>query len=286
MAATRKRPTKAAATSMSETPAMSTYSSSYSSESPSYSLPSVATAISNNFGLLFVMGLVFVAGFFVGSIWTEKELLKNGKGAPVAAAPAAPTAPTADAGPTPDQLKKAPAVTNEDWMRGNKNAKVTLIEYSDFECPFCARFHPTAQQIIKEYGDKIRFVYRHYPLSFHPNAQKAAEASECVAKQKGQDGFWAFTDAIFEENNKAGGRLSPEIIAKVAEGTGVNMTTYKSCLDSGEMAEKVKQQMAGGSLAGISGTPGTIILSGDTADLIPGAVPFEQVKGMLDPLVN
>lgn len=251
-------------------------------ESP-YSFNSFLNFVSNNFVILFIVGLAFLGGFLAGSLWTENQLLR--KGGLGVAAPTAPTAPTADAptGPTPEQLKKAPKVGTGDHIRGNKNAKVTLIEYSDFECPFCARFHPTMLQVMKDYGDDVKWVYRHYPLSFHPNAQKAAEASECVVKQKGEESFWTYGDKLFEENNKLGGKLSPEVINSAAEAVGVNMTTFKTCLDSGEMAQKVKDQMAGGSTAGITGTPGTIILTEDgDAELIPGALPYDSVKPMLD----
>ncbi|HYD35236.1 MAG TPA: thioredoxin domain-containing protein [Vitreimonas sp.] len=257
----------------------------YSNNNP-YSLQSVMTAISNNFAILLLAGLCFLGGFFLGSVWTENQILRSGKYAGAAPTAGVPTngAPPAGApsGPTEDQLKNAPEVSNDDHIRGNRNAKVVLVEYSDFECPFCARFHPTMTQVMEEYGDQVAWVYRHYPLSFHPNAQKAAEASECVAKQQGDEGFWKFVDSIFEENNKAGGQISPAVIESVAQSTGVNMTSFKSCLDSGEMAQKVSDHMTGGSGAGISGTPGTIIFADGKAELIPGALPFEQVKPMID----
>lgn len=90
-------------------------------------------------------------------------------------------------------------VAEEDHIRGNPNAPITLVEFSDFECPFCRRFHPTVQQAMAEYGDQIRWVYKHFPLDqIHPQARPAAEASECIAEQKGDEGFWQFTDAIFK----------------------------------------------------------------------------------------
>lgn len=250
-----------------------------------YSLPSFVEFITNNFAVIFLALLFFLGGFFVGSLWTENNILKNGGGAQVANDQGAGTvtAPTGPEGPTADQLKKAPKVDKDDYIRGNANAEIVLVEYSDFECPFCSRFHPTMQQVKKEYGDKVAWVFRYYPLPFHPNAQKAAEAAECIAQQKGQNGFWDYADKIYVKQEALGGKLSPEAITEVAQATGVNMDSFKKCLDSGEMAPRIKAQMDAGSTAGISGTPGTIIITkkGDY-ELIPGALPFEQVKPMLD----
>lgn len=94
-------------------------------------------------------------------------------------------------------VANAPAVTDADNYRGKKGAKIVLVEYSDYECPFCERFHPTLTQILDEYKNDVAAVYRHYPLSFHPSAQKAAEAAECVFKLKGNDAFWDYTDRLF-----------------------------------------------------------------------------------------
>ncbi|MEK7510134.1 MAG: thioredoxin domain-containing protein [Patescibacteria group bacterium] len=94
-------------------------------------------------------------------------------------------------------------VTENDHIRGSFNAPVTLVEFSDFQCPFCARFHPTVQQALQEYGDKVRWVYKHFPLDqIHPQATPAAEASECIAEQKGNEGFWEFADAVFENQDR------------------------------------------------------------------------------------
>ena len=88
-------------------------------------------------------------------------------------------------------------ITDQDHIRGNINAPITILEFSDLECPFCSRFHPTVLQVLKEYGDQVRWIYRHFPLSIHPQAVPAALASECVAEQKGDEGFWQFVDTVF-----------------------------------------------------------------------------------------
>jgi protein-disulfide isomerase len=250
-------------------------------ESP-YSFNSFVDFLQQNFALFIVAALFFVGGFFLGSMWTENQMLrKGGTGAPTAAAPADPAA--GDSGVTKEQLAAMPEVTKDDHIKGSSNATITLVEYSDFECPFCSRFHPVTQQILQEYGDKVALVYRHYPLPFHPNAQKAAEASECIAKQGGNDAFWKYADAVFAKQEALGGKLTPEAITESAQASGVNMTTFKSCLDSGEMAANVQADQDGGSGAGIGGTPGTVVVTKDGAqELIPGAYPFDQVKPILD----
>lgn len=232
---------------------------------------------------IIMVAVVFLGGMFVGSLVKENQMLKAGTGTNTATGTNAAAVPVGDTGTDPGvNFDKVAALTNEDFVRGSSRAKVTLLEYSDFECPFCGRFHPTTEQVLSDYGDDVALAYRHYPLSFHPNAQKAAEASECVAKQKGNEGFWAFADAIFAVNQRDG-KLSPEAITTAAESTGINMTQFQSCLDSGEMAEKVTAQMAGGSAAGVTGTPGTfVIVDGKAVDFIGGALPVESVKATID----
>ncbi len=243
-----------------------------------YSFASFTAFVNNNFALILIGGLLFIGGFFAGSLWTENQLLRSGSKPTAAAVPAAPTQPTA---PT-DAPEKVPAVSDSDHIRGNKNAKVVLVEYSDYECPFCGRFHPTMQQAKEEYGDDVAWVYRHYPLSFHPNAQKSAEGAECVSKLAGEDAFWKYSDFLFDVNIKDG-KLSPQAIQDAATEAGVNLTQFNTCLDSNEMAAKVTEHQTGGVTAGINGTPGTVVVTKDGGqEIISGAVPFAQVQASVD----
>jgi protein-disulfide isomerase len=95
-------------------------------------------------------------------------------------------------------LTNLPTVNDQDHLRGEKNAKITVVEYSDFDCPFCSRFHTTMQQVLDEYDGQVNWVYRDFPLpQLHPNAPKLAEAAECIANQNGEEAFWKFADAYY-----------------------------------------------------------------------------------------
>lgn len=193
---------------------------------------------------------------------------------PLAVAPSptgAPQQPSAPAGPVKP-------VDAKDHVRGAKNAKVTLIEYSDFECPFCKRHSPTMDQVLKEYPNDVRVVFRHYPLSFHQNAPKQAEASECVAEIAGNDAFWKFHDKLFERTAAGGTGFALADLPALAKEVGANEAKFKTCLDSGKYAAKVNQDMQEGADAGVEGTPATFV----NGKLVSGAVPFAQFKAMID----
>jgi len=214
---------------------------------------------------LAVIGLAGTVGFLVSG----KTIGAKAGTAPVAVAPTAPTANpdiAPPAGPVPD-------VDSEDHILGNVNAKVTLVEYSDFECPFCLRHQDTLNQIINDYPNDVRLVYRHFPLSFHPEAQKASEASECASKQ---GKFWEMHDAIFAENAK--GTMSVERWKSLARELGLNGSDFDECVDSGETAGRIASDLQEGTVAGIQGTPGTFV----NGSLVEGAVPYATFKSIID----
>ena len=223
--------------------------------------------------VLCTVGFFLLGGFGGFSGKTAKANTNTGGGAAVV--------PTDNGAPSgPITLRD---VDDTDHIRGNKNAKLTIVEYSDFECPFCQRFHPTMNRVLAEYGDQVAWVYRHFPLSIHANAQKAAEASECVAKLGGEEAFWNFSDLYFERTTSNGTGFPLDGLADLAAEVGVDAAAVQTCLDNDEMADRVQEDVDGGARGGVTGTPGTIVVTdGGPQELIPGALPYEQVSQVID----
>ncbi len=166
-------------------------------------------------------------------------------------------------------------ITDQDHIRGDLNASVTIVEYSDLECPFCARFHPTALQALIDYPDDVRWVYRHFPLrNIHAQAQSAAEASECVAEQEGNEGFWMFVDAMFADQS----RLGTSYYREVAGDIGVDLAQFDNCVSSNKYAEKVNEDYSSGIQLGVTGTPGSFV----NGIPVKGAVPYEQLQAAIE----
>lgn len=154
--------------------------------------------------------------------------------------------------------------------KGPENAPVTIVEFSDFQCPFCSRINPTLDQVREKYGDKVRIVFRQYPLPMHAEAQKAAEASLC-ANDQGK--FWQLHDAMFANQQAL---KVDQLKAKAAE-LGLNAEAFNTCLDSNKYAEQVAADMKEGSAAGVSGTPAMFV----NGRFINGAVPFEEIDSVI-----
>jgi len=156
---------------------------------------------------------------------------------------------------------------------GKESAPVTLVEFSDFQCPFCNRFAPTLKQVQQKYGDQVRIVYRQYPIpSLHPFAFKAAEASLC-ANEQGK--FWALHDSMFGDQSK----LSVSDLKQKAVSLGMDGKKFNTCLDTGRYVEQVQKDMQEGMKIGISGTPAVFI---NGIELKGGAVPFNTVAAAID----
>lgn len=177
--------------------------------------------------------------------------------------------------PTPSDNKDLMAsLIDDDEIKGDSNAPVTIIEWGDFECPFCGRFYSqTLSQIDSNYIEtgKVKLVYRDFPLSFHANAQKSAEAAECAGEQ---GKYWEMHDKLFE-SGVSGGVNS---FKQYAKELGLSSAEFDDCLDSGIMEQEVKKDMQDGGAAGITGTPGFII----NGVLISGAQPYNVFKQVID----
>jgi protein-disulfide isomerase len=191
--------------------------------------------------------------------------VQDGSGAQVAALP--------DTAPVKVDERKGAA------LLGKSSAKVEIVEFSDFQCPFCQKFfNETYKQIKTKYIDtgKVKLVFRHFPLSnIHPFAQKAGEASECALKQ---NKFFEYHDVLFQKGQADGTGLSVQDLKQYAKDLGLNQNNFNSCLDSGQMADVVKNDATTGSKAGVTGTP-TLFVNGVK---IVGAQPYSVFEQAIE----
>ncbi|MBN1205113.1 MAG: thioredoxin domain-containing protein [Myxococcaceae bacterium] len=155
--------------------------------------------------------------------------------------------------------------------KGPDNAPITIVEFSDFQCPYCSKAIASVDEVMKNYEGKVKLVFRHFPLSFHPEAPKAAEASLCAADQ---NKFWEYHDKLFANQ----GALKVEELKKHAADLGLDAARFNECLDSGKKAELVKKDMADGEKAGVTGTPAFFI----NGVALSGAVPASEFKSIID----
>lgn len=185
-----------------------------------------------------------------------------------------PTQPTN----VPEDTVNMDALIENDAILGDKNAPVTIVEFSDYECPYCARFQSETLSLIKEqYIDtgKVRLIYRDFPLSFHPNAQKAAEAAECAGDQ---GKYYEMHDMLFE-NGVSGGVSQYKQYAKQID---LDEAEFASCLDSGKHVSEIQSDFRDGQTVGITGTPGFII----NGQLVVGAQPFPVFQQIIESALN
>ena len=162
-------------------------------------------------------------------------------------------------------------VAAEGPSRGPKDAPVTIVEFSDFECPYCGSAHDTVEQVMSTYAGKVRLVYRQFPLSFHPHAAKAAEASLCAADQ---GKFWEYHDVLFKNQKK----LEPTELKAHAGEVGLDAQKFGQCLDSGDKKKTVDADQQAGLTAGVSGTPAFFI----NGIFLNGAQPIDEFKKVID----
>jgi len=174
----------------------------------------------------------------------------------------------------PSAAPKKVTVSEGDHIRGNIDAPITIVEYSDFQCPFCTRFHNTMNQVLANYPNDVRWVYKHFPLdSIHPYAKKAAEASEC-ANDQGK--FWEYNDKMYANQRS----INTAYLSTAAKELGFDKEVFDECLSSGKYASKVNDDIQEGKSVGARGTPGSFL----NGEALGGAVPYEQLKVKIESL--
>lgn len=163
-------------------------------------------------------------------------------------------------------------INKDDHVRGKSDAPVTIVEFSDFQCPYCSRFHSTMKQVFADYPDQIRWVYKHFPLdSIHPFARKAAVASECAAEQ---GKFWEYADSLFTSTQG----LGEDALKSMANLIGLNTKKFAACLESDKYADKVEANQQEGIKYGVRGTPGNIV----NGQLMSGALGYDTIKSIIE----
>ncbi len=228
--------------------------------------------------------VLFVLGFLLGMLTTKVQYMdKLAKAdAEVKTAQAAQLAAVqqnnAPSNPTPQTMK----VDNGHLpILGNANAKVTMVEFSDFQCPYCKQFFTnTESQIINQYVNtgKVKLVYRQFPLPFHPNAHVAAEASECANEQ---NKFWEYHNLLFQKQNDWVNIQQPDVLSTFTDYAGqlgLNTDQFSSCVTSGKYKKKVDDDMNAGNTAGVTGTP-TFAIDGN---VLVGAEPLATFQAAID----
>lgn len=230
------------------------------------SKPSIAIPLA----IIFGFGLIATAILFSGS------------------RTAAPTIAQKNSVPIPDAKAIVRPVDSTDAVRGNPNAPIKVIEYSDYDCPFCKQFNDTMNQIMKDFGvtGKVAWIYRQFPISqLHPNAPKISEGALCAQKLGGTEAFWKFSDTVFasrEINDKTNMTRLPEY----AEKAGIKRADFTKCFDDGTFKDAVDKSVAEATTVGAQGTPYSIIVVGDQQAVINGAQPYPVVKQIIDNLVK
>ncbi|MDO8523904.1 MAG: thioredoxin domain-containing protein [bacterium] len=192
--------------------------------------------------------------------------------------PANPTSPS-----TTTTTTNIPGVTTADHILGDPNAPIKIVEYTDFECPFCKQFDGTMKQVLAAYPGKVAWVMRNFPLQqIHPNAPKLALATECVAELGGNDAYWKFKDSIFTQA-PINTFFDITKLTATAKGVGVDGTAFDACVASEKYQDKITQEFNDAIAAGGQGTPFSVLITKNGTHIpIPGSQPYEQVKAVID----
>ena len=178
-------------------------------------------------------------------------------------------------------------VPDDKNIYGNINARFTLVEFSDLECPFCKRFHDTPKKIVEASKGMINWQWKHLPLDFHnPAAKRQSLAAECVREQKGNKAFWVFLDDVF--NKSRGNGQGVEDLASLVSGVGANVTEAQKCISNGSYSDKIAEDIKQATNHGINGTPATFIVDNSTGrtQLLGGAQPPQAIMAVIQRMIT
>lgn len=222
--------------------------------------------------------LLVIVSFLAGTLYMRVRNLEGNKAANPGTAQVT-VAPQQQEQPTPaplteEQIKEI--AVNGAGAKGPEDAKVTLVEFSDYQCPYCKRYvDETYTQIMKDFGDKIRYVFHDYPLPFHSNAKNAAMASRCAADQ---DKFWEYHEELFAKQEDWGEGTTTDKFVTYATDLGLKTADFKTCLDTKKYEKAVDDDMALGQKVGVSGTPSFFI----NGKMLVGAQPYATFKAAIE----
>lgn len=178
-------------------------------------------------------------------------------------------------------------VSDDDHIRGDKNAAVVLVEFSDLECSFCKRFHGTAQRAVEEFDGQLAWVYRHFPLdSLHRKARAEAIATECVAELAGNDAFWVYVDRIFEVTPSNDG-LDLNLLLDFAIDLNIDRDTFIECVAREDIAARVQEDVEDAIASGGTGTPYSVLISSN-GTIVPfsGWRPYSELEAAVNALLE
>lgn len=222
------------------------------------------------------LSVIIAGGLIAGAVYisnTKRPVIGNNPQAQVAQQQSA-------------SLDKIKPIVKEDHVRGDPNAPVKIVEYSDTECPFCKRFHETMKQVMDEYGKdgKVAWIYRHFPLDqLHPvKARNEATALECANDQGGNDKFWQYADRLYEITPSNNG-LDPAELPKIAQYVGLDVNKFNTCLTSGKFDKHIEEDVQNAQATGGNGTPWSIVVGKNNKKYpLSGAQPLASVKQLID----
>ncbi len=257
----------------------------------SRSVMSVLSQITLNQVLVVIL---IVASFLLGSLWSKVQYLEEGGSNGAQNVVADPNAPNAPAAPAEDTSPREVSL-DDDPVLGDPDAPVTLVEFSDYECPFCkSYFTDTYPQIKEQYIDtgKVKVVFRDYPLSFHdPLATTQAVAANCARAQGDDATYFTFHDEVFTRTSSNGSGMTEETLTTIATEMGLDVAQFNNCLADESNKEEITKDIEYANTVGVSATPSFFVGKSEGGDTITGtpligAQPFSAFQAVIDPLLE